>query len=186
MEDKDLQARLNAGLEKAVMDRKETLSKEARDFALETKKQGFPLRPYQLWSDYRVTYNKNGILSFYNEIYEYTGGAHGMTVRVPYNIILESGQNLALKDLFKEGADYRGIINREISRQIDEKKDMFFTEGDMGFKSIAENQPYFIEEGGMVVYFSLYEIAPYASGIPEFKIPFALLKEGFRPEWLAL
>lgn len=186
MEDKALQDRLNTGFEKAVLDRKETLTKDAADFAQEAKKQGFPLRPYQLWTDYKVTYNKNGMLSLYNDIYEYTGGAHGMTVRVPYNINLKNGNNIAFKDIFKEGADYRGIINREISRQIEEKKDMFFPEGDMGFKTIAENQPFYVEEGGIVVYFGLYEIAPYAAGIPEFNIPWTMLKEQLNPEWAGL
>ncbi|MFZ5644773.1 MAG: DUF3298 and DUF4163 domain-containing protein [Bacillota bacterium] len=186
LEDKDLQAKLNAGFEKAVVDRKEILAKEARELALESKKQGFPFWPFQLWTDYRVNYNKNGILSLYIEIYEYTGGAHGMTVRIPYNINLKNGKIIALKEIFREGVDYRGVLNREIARQIDEKKDMFFTQGDMGFKTIAENQPFYIEEGGMVVYFGLYEISPYAAGIPEFKLPFTLFKEELNLDWVKL
>ncbi len=56
-----------------------------------------------------------------------------------------------------------------------------------GFKTISDNQAFYIvdAEGSvssvdyqdLVVYFGLYEIAPYASGIPEFKIPFTLIKD---------
>lgn len=31
--------------------------------------------------EYTITYNDNCFLSYYNDKYEYTGGAHGMTVR---------------------------------------------------------------------------------------------------------
>ena len=46
------------------------------------------------------------------------------------------------------------------------------TGGDEGFKAIIENQPFYIDEDGIVIYFGLYEIAPYYVGIPKFKLRF--------------
>ncbi|TET09608.1 MAG: DUF3298 domain-containing protein [Candidatus Atribacteria bacterium] len=39
---------------------------------------------------------------------------------------------------------------------------------------MSEEQPFYLIEDGIVVYFGLYEIAPYASGIRYFKIPYFL------------
>ena len=111
-----------------------------------------------------------------------------MTFRDSYNIDLNTGRQLALKDLFKEGTDYKEIINREIERQIAADPDKFFTGEEWGFKTISDNQAFYLgdagtaEDGvspggnvpGLVVYFDLYEIAPYVAGFPEFKIPWNL------------
>lgn len=182
MESPDIQSQINTAFEKDAVDRKEAMAKEAEEFAREAKKQGYPLRPYELWTDFKVTYNKSGILSLYIENYEYTGGAHGMTVRKQYNLILNNGKEINLRELFREGTDYKGIINQEITRQISADPDKFFPIGEMGFKTIADNQDFYFEEGGIVIYFGLYEIAPYAAGIQEFKIPFTLFKEGLNAD----
>ena len=49
-------------------------------------------------------------------------------------------------------------------------KDKYFT-GKDGFKGISENQGFYISSGNIVIYFQVYEIAPYVTGIPEFYIP---------------
>ncbi|MFA7078597.1 MAG: RsiV family protein [Syntrophomonas sp.] len=49
---------------------------------------------------------------------------------------------------------------------------------------MAENQSYYIQNGVLVVYFSQYEIAPYAAGIPEFKIPLSNFQDGIRADLL--
>ena len=46
------------------------------------------------------------------------------------------------------------------------------------FKGVNENQAYYLNRDGIIVYFQQYEIAPYSSGIREFKIPYGELKEG--------
>ena len=44
-----------------------------------------PLMPYQLYARYKVT-NNSDIISFYIDYYQFTGGAHGVTTRIAYNI----------------------------------------------------------------------------------------------------
>ena len=41
----------------------------------------------------------------------------------------------------------------------------------MGFMGIDKQQSFYIKDGHLVVYFGLYEIAPYVAGIQEFKLP---------------
>ncbi|MEG0857864.1 MAG: RsiV family protein [Terrisporobacter sp.] len=73
--------------------------------------------------------------------------------------------------MFKEGVDYKKIINSYIYDDIDANKDLYFTDKN-GFKGIDENQTFYLNKNGIVIYFSLYEIAPYYVGIPKFIIPY--------------
>ena len=106
-----------------------------------------------------------------------------MTERRPYNIDLESGQDLALKDLFVDNYDYASIINQEIKNQISNGEPIYF-EGDMGFQGISEAQAFYLQDDALVMVFQQYEIAPYAAGIPEFTIPLSLFGDKFRTDLL--
>lgn len=128
-----------------------------------------PMFPYQIESNYYVT-NTDNVLSFYYEIYQFTGGAHGMTTRYSYNIDEKTGEVLSLEKVFKTD-EYETIINNEIQKQIDENKYEYFI-GKDGFNGINEKTKFYVNGDYVVVYFQQYEIAPYVKGIPEFKIKF--------------
>ncbi|ASW42266.1 DUF3298 and DUF4163 domain-containing protein [Clostridium isatidis] len=130
--------------------------------------------PYESFVTYRVT-NEEKILSFYIDYYQYSGGAHGITIRKTYNIDITTGQNVELKDLFKEGFDYKEYINKEIQSQISINKEDYFP-GKEGFTGIKDNQAFYIENGYIVIHFAYYEIAPYVAGMPQFKIPYNALE----------
>ena len=137
-----------------------------------------PLISYQLYARYKIT-NKDDIISFYIDYYQFTGGAHGITNRVAYNIDVATGNELKLEDIFKKDFLYKDVINNEISRQIKKDPDRYFT-GKDGFNGINENQNFYIKNKKLVIYFELYEIAPYASGISEFVIPNKIIKENMK------
>ena len=128
-----------------------------------------PLISYQLYARYKIT-NKDDIISFYIDYYQFTGGAHGITTRLSYSVDNKTGKELQLSDLFKSGYDYKKVINFEIANAIQMDKDKYFT-GKDGFKGVSENQGFYISSGNVVIYFQVYEIAPYVTGIPEFYIP---------------
>ena len=127
-----------------------------------------PLMSYQLYARYKVT-NNSDIISFYIDYYQFSGGAHGITNRIAYNVEKSTGNEIQLKDIFKDNYNYKDVINKEINRQISKDPDRYFT-GKDGFNGIADNQNFYIKNNTVVIYFGLYEIAPYASGISEFII----------------
>ncbi|EKY28647.1 hypothetical protein HMPREF0216_00700 [Clostridium celatum DSM 1785] len=129
--------------------------------------------PYQLYARYKIT-NNSDILSFYIDYYQFTGGAHGVTTRIAYNVDLYTGAELMVEDLFKKEFDFKRVIDKEIGRQIAKDPDRYFM-GKDGFNGIKQNQSFYIKNNSLVIYFGLYEIAPYASGISEFIIPHKLL-----------
>ena len=137
-----------------------------------------PLMAYQLYARYKLT-NNSDIISFYIDYYQFSGGAHGITNRIAYNIEKSSGNEMQLKDIFKDNYNYKNVINEEINRQISKDPDRYFT-GKDGFNGIGDNQNFYIKNNTLVIYFGLYEIAPYASGISEFIIPNNLLEGNFK------
>lgn len=128
-----------------------------------------PEFPFEIYSRYTVTQNNDSIISLYNDYYEFLGGAHGLTTRTSYTIEKESGKILDLSDLFVSGYDYKSIINNEIKKQIAGDPEKYFEPAE-NFKGINEKQRYFIRGDDLVIYYELYDIAPYVAGIPEFNI----------------
>ena len=177
IEDEELQARINAELENAALREREEIARLAQ------VGEKLPGTTFELYWDYRVTFNKNGILSLVTTSYQYTGGAHGLTVQESYTYDLKKGKKLSLADIFLPGVDYKKVINEEVKKQMASDPDKF-PDGVAAFTGIADNQPYYLEEGSLVVYFGLYEIAPYVSGIPEFAIPFSRFDGGVKAELL--
>ncbi|MDY4252417.1 DUF3298 and DUF4163 domain-containing protein [Clostridium sp.] len=138
--------------------------KETKDTSEDLK----PNIPYELMARYTLTNNEE-ILSFYIDYYQFSGGAHGITTRNTYNIDSKTGNKLMLRDLFKEGYDYKTYINTEILKQISKHPEYYFT-GKEGFNGIKENQSFYIKDNKIIIHFPYYEIAPYVTGMPEFEI----------------
>jgi len=172
--DEQFQGSLNATMEYTFVKLKDSMIAGTKEFAKEVLEEKQPMRRFSLFVTYKVTYNNKDILSFYTDTYTFVGGAHGLTERKAYNFNVKTGKDIKLKDLFKEGVDYKAIINRAIRREIARRPRDFYMGRWMKFETIEDDQPFYIESGNVVVYFTLYEIAPYSTGIPEFRIPISL------------
>ena len=155
-----------------IMPKAEEAEKTAKEyFGMEGQEK--PSFPFEVHSKYTLGVNNNSIISLYNDYYEYLGGAHGMTTRTSYTIDKEKEKLLTLKELFVQGYFYSDIINKSIKDEIDKNPENYFNSG-REFKGISENQNFYIEGDNLVIYYQLYDIAPYVFGIPEFKIPLKL------------
>lgn len=132
---------------------------------------------YEFLGTYNVTYNKNGILSLYEQTYAYTGGAHGNSYREGLTFRLEDGKLLTLDELLRANPNYRQIVDPAIAQQLQQ------TQGYFGnFKTIGPNPSYYVKDEGVVIFFPLYEYLPYVNGFPEFYFPFSqLLPAGTNP-----
>ncbi|MDI3117276.1 DUF3298 and DUF4163 domain-containing protein [Clostridioides difficile] len=137
--------------------------------------------------DFELKKNTDSALSIKVRYYTYSGGAHGFYQDIAYNVDMRTGKFLELMDLFKDNTKYKEVIDEEIKRQIAEleKKD----EENIGiynFKGIKENQNFYLQDENLVVYFDLYDITPYAAGIPEFSINKTLISSMLKPEYVDL
>ncbi|WP_410772380.1 PdaC/SigV domain-containing protein [Fontibacillus sp. BL9] len=133
--------------------------------------------PYEFKGSYLVTYNQNGVLSLLTEHYEYLGGAHGMNVRKGYSFSLKDGKLLSLGDLFGENKDYLNLLNKKLNSKLNALPGYFG-----GFNGLGDQPDFYVQPGGVRLFFQLYEYTPYAAGFPEFTIGFnELLPKGSNP-----
>lgn len=173
---KALENTINSQLYKDITDFKKSTEAIALENNKDLLEKGISITPYEAITKYTIHHTKD-ILSVVVNYYQYTGGAHGIYTLKPYNYDLKSGKRLALGDLFKAGYDYKTIINNEIKSAIAKEPEQYFVNE---FNSIRDDQEFYITDRGIIVYFQVYEIAPFAAGNPEFLIPFSLIKEGLK------
>lgn len=178
LKDEKFQKLMNRYWERqALVLKKETLKSAKENYQTTQDKKTFV--PYEALSYYTIKPSPNQYLSVGTFEYRYTGGAHGLTYHTYLTIDKELNKIVVLKDLFPDDSDYVQKINKEIKKQIHVRKagNQSFFEGVGGFESISKAQQFYLnEKGELVIVFNIYEIAPYASGIIEFIIPFESLK----------
>lgn len=113
--------------------------------------------------------NDQEILSIKINYYQYTGGAHGNSYSLSHNIDLETGAELKLIDFLDRKNITLLEVERIIRSEVENNPDKYFQE-DYGFQYLEGDQYYYLEDNELVVYFQPYAIAPYSTGIPEFRI----------------
>ncbi len=110
--------------------------------------------------------NEKGVLSLSLFNYAYTGGAHGVTLQHSYTFDIASGKSYSLADLFKPGSAYVKRLSDLIRAQIESRQIATLEP----FRTILPNQPFYIADRTLVLYFPLFELTPYAFGFPYFPI----------------
>ena len=173
MKNKEVEKIINQLLQKDAFSFKEELQIDSEKYLKGAKKEGWEIRKYEASSYYIVHFQSKNILSVSVFYYRYTLGAHGHTLQKAYNLNLQNGEIISLPVLIKDMEDYKKIINREIKKRIKLNPQIYFDNGEI-FKTISDDQTFYIIEDGIVIFFGLYEIAPYCSGIRYFKIPLSL------------
>ncbi|WP_433747080.1 WG repeat-containing protein [Falsibacillus pallidus] len=127
---------------------------------------------YRYEGDFSVAFFQKDLLSVEFDGYQYYfGAAHGMPSKVFVHASLKNGKVFSLQDLFKEKSNYVKQLNDIISEKIkkDPQYDYVFQDSFQGIKS---DQPFYLTGDSLIIYFTPYEIAPFAAGFPEFKIPY--------------
>jgi len=148
-------ALMNVKIRNAVMD----LIKSLEQPGLKTTISG----------SFEIKNNQRGILSILLIAMAEFGGAHPMTMAKSLTMDTATGELYSLNQLFSPG--YKEIINAEIRKQIKERNIPLLD----GFKGISDDQEYYVSDHTIVIYYQLYELAPYAAGFPYFPIPLYLL-----------
>jgi hypothetical protein len=146
-----------------------------RDFKI----NNFPFHAYEALAIFETPYNQNCAVSTYFNRYEFTGGAHGSTIRYSDTWNTQSGRREPLSRFFAKPAGYRAYIISEVLQQIENQiaggEDIYFENYKELVVKTFNPASFYLKPEGVVIYFQQYDIAPYASGIHEFLIPF---KEG--------
>lgn len=128
---------------------------------------------------FAVKTNENNIISitFSNYALE-PFAAHGMTFMNARTFNTVTGHVYSLAEMFKADSDYATRISELIKQQIEER-DIPVLEP---FMEIEANASFYITDMCLVIFFQLYELAPYAYGIPRFPIPLFKLTDIIDPD----
>ncbi|QYR19033.1 DUF3298 and DUF4163 domain-containing protein [Paenibacillus sp. sptzw28] len=115
---------------------------------------------------FEIKTNEKNVLSLSLFNYAYTGGAHGLTLQQSLTFETGTGKSYSLSELFKPGSPYIHRLSEIIKRQIAAREIAVLDP----FESIRADQPFYIADRALVIYFALYELTPYAFGFPYFPI----------------
>jgi hypothetical protein len=180
----DVQDKINTALRDAALN---ALNQGLQNsFALMQDKQVSPDNPNSCSTEfnYRITYNRSGLLCVLCSDYQYAGGAHGSTYQTTYLFDLSTGNTLNLADLMKSGSSYQTYFDTAIRKEIDKRVaagELAEFEGSE-FKTIGDKPEFYLNNDSIVFYFQQYEYFPYAAGIQQFRFPYSeltsLLKSG--------
>lgn len=160
----------------------ENLSREARTQAedLKNNAEGEPgtYHPVDFYASYQIYYNQGSLVSF--SIDTTTTMASAYEQRYFFNLDLESGKELTLAEVI--GSENLAAADQQVRSQIEQRlaqdpTSFFDFDEEGGYTGLSENQKFYINENRQaVIVFDEYEIAPGASGIPEFILDLPLLK----------
>ena len=133
---------------------------------------GFPVRMYEAMEIYEVTYLRSCIISVYFDQYQFTGGAHGNTVRTSQTWNLRDCDLLKLEQLVLCEPDYKTYILTAVEAQIKKEPEIYFENYEELIEEAFNKCSFYCKPQGLVLYYQQYDIAPYSSGIREFLIPY--------------
>lgn len=124
---------------------------------------------------YKVARNEGRILSLTQNVFVFTGGAHGMYWRYPYNLDIYTGETLKLPEVFMPGTNW----SERFDQRVREHKGLFPD----SFKGVGPQSHFYFDEKGLVVFFQLYEIAAYVAGIIQVEFTYEELRDVLKPEY---
>jgi len=157
-----------------------TLMKKARNELLPeavdewrySVENSYPFRQFETVMKYEVTYNNGDILSLYYDVYEYTGGAHGITKRFGDTWRASTGWFSELSDFFPRSVGYkRLLIDNAVkiaARQMAEGTHQYFDNYPKLIKKYFSPTKFYIKPDNITIFYDQYAIAPGFEGTPVF------------------
>ena len=170
----DLEQQINQEIStrvQAVIDEAEQRAQETKEAYVATGGDPDDYIPVIIDVDYEVKCQTEHYLSFVIQKTETRASAY--TEFYTYNIDLETGRELTLRDLL--GPNWMETVNAQVEAQIAERSkdpdNVYWTAEEGGFLGISEDQPFYLnQEERPVVVFEKYELGPGSMGSQEFVI----------------
>lgn len=152
-------------LNSEIKEKVDTAAQEVRDAALELEnREGFSAT---LNSNYQ--YFANGdMASIWISYDNYTGGAHGMYWLDSYTLNVDTGGIYSFPELFQQDSGGVEYVTASILKDIGSSGGDYFDSAAETVVAYEGNYNFLINGDALVVYFPLYDIAPYVAGIQHF------------------
>ena len=135
-----------------------------------------PVRPWQAQLDFTVTLLEGELLSLYFDIYEYAGGAHGMTQRQGDTWQIPAGAPRTLASFYPPRSRWRRQaltqLHRQAARNAEGGESLYYEDWPQRLTACFDPDRFYLTPQGIDLFYPLYTIAPYAEGIPVFQLPY--------------
>lgn len=158
------------------------LYQDACAAAQEAIQSGRTFLPWQGSVSYTVALQQGELLSLYADVFEYTGGAHGNTIRWADTWQIPSGVPRTLASFFPSRRLWRRQILSALSRQAAARMEggetYYYDNWPERLKAFFDPDRFYLSEQGLHIYYPLYTLGPYAEGIPVFCIPWSTDQPG--------
>ncbi len=152
---------------------------------------------HEVNTTYEVTLHDHDVLSLVLHNYSYTGGAHPNQNTEAINLDTTTGELLTAEDLILVD-NLQAFFQVEAQKLLDEKRDVLYPEAADELQALINSHPnswssaqmevfgqfsdFYITPSAVVVFYNAYDIAPYAAGDVEVKVPFTDLKPFVNPD----
>lgn len=139
------------------------------DTAYQNFKADFPESEiaWEAQIDGEVLYQSPEVITIALTIYTNTGGAHGITSVRLLNFDAVTGQLLPNEKLISKLTAFETLVKTRLEKEVAERNIDVFDP-----KSFTMPQNIGFNNRGVILLYNQYEIAPYASGIIDFEIPY--------------
>lgn len=132
---------------------------------------------YSYTGDFSLSLFQKCLLVLELNGYEFPfGAAHGMPTKVYAHIDVQDGTFYHLEDLFIKDSDYVRVLSNIIKQKIEAENQYSYVFPD-AYKGIQADQPFYVTDKALYIYFKPYEIAPFAAGFPTFAIPYIRIRD---------
>ena len=152
------------------------LYRQACAAAQADREAGRPVRTWQARLDFTVTLREGELLSLYFDIYEYTGGAHGTTLRQGDTWQVPAGAPRTLASFYPPRSRWRRQaltqLHRQAARNAEGGESLYYEDWPQRLTACFDPDRFYLTPQGIDLFYPLYTIAPYAEGIPVFQLPY--------------
>lgn len=117
-------------------------------------------------------------ISFTQQNYDYTGGAHGMPYWVPYTFDLETGDELGLSDIVANSEEeFKDIVTAQFTEMYEVDPGMYWDDAVQCVHDWTDfESAFYLGSDGLVIYYGPYDLASYAAGFQEIVVPYDKLE----------
>lgn len=160
---------------------RDSVAKEEKEYNTTVAKDPKDKKIYSAYTNYNVTFNKNHILSVVLNLMSLTEESlPNYSALYNYNYDLLNGKQIMIKDVFKNGIDYTKIIKDYVNYKINQNKEIYFENAEI---FITDDQAFYLDDDGIVIYFDPDQISPKEFGTAKFKLMFSKFAPYIKPRF---
>ncbi|MDP8218959.1 MAG: DUF3298 and DUF4163 domain-containing protein [Candidatus Theseobacter exili] len=157
----------------------EFLQNEKDAYFLEYRLIEYDMPGWSLHSECSIHFYSDELVSLLENVYAYTGGAHGNTNYSSWNYWIQEGDAVLidLNALFLDKSDYVEVLAGFCLKDLKEQEAGWVTDGMVNSLDEINLKVFTISLAGISFYFAPYEMGCYAEGTYTVTIPYSELKD---------